>query len=123
MGKGILSGLYLQESLPLSLPGPESQSPRGQGKGMGLPCQLLSCFQAGHDGQWLAGEGHNAMASSCVALQHLSKVGGHCQGEDEEVGAGTEPRCPPRSVQTLGLPLLPVSGLQRPATSSGEPLT
>lgn len=53
--------------------------------GPGSPCQLLSGLQAGCNGQWLASQGYNSVASSCVALQHLRKVTGYC-GERELSG-------------------------------------
>lgn len=85
------------------------------------PGQLLNGFQAGWDGKRLAREGHHAVARSGVALQPRGEVGRHCQGTGGSggrvgAGAGRPPTCSP------GAPS-PVAGLQRVATSSGEPLT
>lgn len=99
--------------------------------GMGSPGQLLSGLKAGCDGQRLTSQGHDSVASGCVGLQHLGKVAGYCRDRECHQGMGgggvrgwDPPRLHAHTQQwTLGLPPSPVSGLQRLATSSGEPLT
>lgn len=100
--------------------------PDAQFPGRSPPRQLLSGLQAGCDGQRLAGEGHDAVASGRVVLQRLGEVWGHCRGQAGVTGTrrwGPGRRRGARPILGRGPPPSPVSGLQRLATSSGEPLT
>lgn len=105
---------------------PAESPPAAQSPGRSPPRQLLSGLQAGRDGQRLAGEGHDAVAGGRVVLQRLGEVWGHCRGQAGVTGTrrwGPGRRRGAHPILGRGPPPSPVLGLQRPATSSGEPLT
>lgn len=68
--QGGVRGHAVNEALPQlwALLAPGLLLPMPEAWFQGPPGQLLSCLQAGWDGQRLAGEGHDAVASGRVAL-------------------------------------------------------